>query len=550
MKQHSFTAGFLFCGLGAGARGFLEAQGRLAHDVGHFTSLGGIDNDALACADFETLTNSKATCADVATLTPAELKGAWGERRPDVVFTSPPCKGFSGLLSGAKAQSPEYQRLNQLVFQGLFLVLETWPEVPPLIVLENVPRIATRGAELLAKVRQLLGRYGYVFHEATHDCGEVGGLAQHRRRYLLVARHPRQVTAYVYKPPKRRVKACGEVLGGLPMPEDGDAGVLHRMPRISWLNWVRLALIPAGGDWRDLPRAMEPAPTNAAKHQSKYRVHDWAEATGTIIGADSLGSGALSVADPRLELPKPAHRGVMGVIGWEDAAGTVTGGTWPMNGRFSVADPRLTQAVALQGTAAGADAFKGRPGLFGVNDWDAPSPTVTGRASVSGGTTAASVADPRILELLPHVPLGFRPRGNSKGPYGVLSWEEAAATVTGAGQVDNGACSVADPREAPESAPVIVAADGTWHRPLTTLEFATLQGLPAMVKGQPLQLAGRRASGWRERIGNAVPVQAATAIAESLLMALVATAAGGWVLGGTGIWVRRRDGYAEEAAAA
>jgi site-specific DNA-cytosine methylase len=102
---------------------------------------------------------------------------------------------------------------------------------PPLLALENVPRIATRGAELLAKVRQLLSRYGYAFHEANHDCGEVGGLAQHRRRYLMVARHQKSCTAYVYKPPKLRVRGCGEVLGELPMPTDPDAGRCTRWRR-------------------------------------------------------------------------------------------------------------------------------------------------------------------------------------------------------------------------------------------------------------------------------------------------------------------------------
>jgi len=45
-------------------------------------------------------------------------------------------------------------------------------------------------------------------------------------------------------------------------------------------------------------------------------------------------------------------------------------------------------------------------------------------------------------------------------------------------------------------------------------------------------------------------VKAAKAIADSLLTALVASAVGGWALGGTGIWVRQRDGWAQNAGAA
>lgn len=459
-QPREFTAGFLFCGLGAGALGFLQGEGRLGSDRGRFRSLGGIDNDAHACTDFELLTKSPAWCTDLSSITPEALKARWGERRPDAIFTSPPCKGFSGLLSNARAAEQKYQELNSLVFKGLFLICETWREVPPLIVLENVPKIQTRGAELLGKARQLLAQYGYVFHEGTHDCGEVGGLAQHRRRYLLVARQPKAVTAYVFRPPKLRVRGCGEVLGSLPMPSNPDAGVLHTLPNISRLNWVRLALIPAGGDWRDLPKAI--APPQAGTHQSKFHVTDWAQPMGTVIGADSLGSGAPSVADPRLD-----H-----------------------------GDSRLLEFVPLGRAGQGADSFKGRPGLFGVNGWEEPMPTVTGRATVSGGTTVAAVADPRVTSPVP----------------------------------------------------LIVAKDGTWHRPLTTLEFAALQEIPTTIDGRPLRLAGGSSSAWRERIGNAVPVKAARAIADSLLTALVATAVGGWALGGTGIWVRQRDGWAQDAA--
>lgn len=154
-----------------------------------------------------------------------------------------------------------------------------------------------------------------------------------------------------------------------------------------------------------------------------------------------------------------------------------------------------------------------------------PARAVTG-PGVNGGY---GVADPRVLEA---VQLGCEPRA---GTYGVIGWEQAAATVTGSVSIDNGTGAVADPRDTKEL-PVIVASDGTWHRPITTLEFAALQGISTILSGKPLQLAGKSSSAWRERIGNAVPVQAAKAIADSLLTALVATA---WV---GGAWVAPASG--------
>lgn len=65
---------------------------------------------------------------------------------------------------------------------------------------------------------------------------------------------------------------------------------------------------------------------------------------------------------------------------------------------------------------------------------------------------------------------------------GVMEWDQPAKTVIGSGDIHAGAAAVADPRM-PEpndrGVYVIIAEDGTWHRPVTTFEMAMLQGLPA-----------------------------------------------------------------------
>ena len=134
------------------------------------------------------------------------------------------CKGFSGLLSEKQAKQARYRKLNKLVLDWVRLMLEAWPQPPRLFLLENVPRIAgPRGKRFLAAVRARLRRAGYVFHQGTHDAGELGGLAQRRQRFLLVARHPGRCAPLLYQPPKKRVRGCGEVLEALPLPGDGGA---------------------------------------------------------------------------------------------------------------------------------------------------------------------------------------------------------------------------------------------------------------------------------------------------------------------------------------
>ncbi len=531
MADLEFTALFPFCGLGAGARGFVDAEVRLFGQRAAFRALGGIDIDPEGCADFERLTGAPAWCTDVEAITGAELRARYGARAPDVVFMSPPCKGSSGLLSAEKAASAKYQRMNLLALEWTRRMLDAWPDPPALVLLENVPRITTRARGMLRSLRTMLRAAGYVFHDGYHDCGEIGGLAQHRRRYLLVARHARKLPPLLYQPPTRRVRGCGEVLGALPLPEDPSAGPLHRLPRISWLNWVRLALIPAGGDWRDLPGVLEDGEARRARW-ARHGVAAWEHPTGTVAGSGS--NGVANVADPRpfaLDSCKPSrHHNKYRVHGWDDAAGTVIGATRPGSGAPAVADPAWFR------------------GTYGVNAWSDAGPTVTGRAAPSTGRF--SVGDPRVRRAF-------------DAGYAVLRWNQAARTIAGTSAVGCGAYAVAEPRlddlalglravtdeelaaaaatprKPPPFLPVIVAEDGTWHRPMTTLELAALQGLPTQLDDGPLDLAGGAVSRWRERIGNAVPCPTARAIAEQMLVTLAHGALETFALcGGSPVWVR------------
>jgi site-specific DNA-cytosine methylase len=619
VKIKEYTALFLFCGLGGGALGFQQASARLFGHEARFRSVGGIDIDPAACADFEYLTGSPALCTDIARMSPAELRAFAGPVAPDVVFSSAPCKSFSGLTDPALARSPEYVAMARLYVTGVELLLSTWDVPPRLIILENVPRILSSGASLVAEVLEVLEAAGYQATISTHDCGELGGLAQRRRRALLVARYVRRCPALLYQPTRRPVRACGEVLGELPMPEDPAAGPMHRMPRISWLTWVRLALIPAGGDYRDLPGALQQLQqqreTGAAdvapgeRFGGAFSVYGWDEATGTVVARPSAG-GAPSVADPRVGLYDNNHqvqrwdaagRTVIGatrpgsgaacvadpraagfsnshvVAAWDSASRTVVAvGNRPIAGGPSVADPRVpfpgSCGVTPWGASAGTVTTGGRPskGAFSVADprakwfdhayrvlpWSDPSFTVHGQGNP--GTGAYTVTDPRVTDGVE--PLDCAPRA---GAYGVLPWEEAARTITAAGQIDNGPFAVADPRR-PEDPPaaiidnprrspfvlvgkrrvnvpvVIIAEDGTWHRPMTPLELARLQDLPAFVNGAPLKLHGDNVGAWVERTGNAVPVGAARAIAEQMLLTLLAADVGAGLLPSGGlVWVER-----------
>ena len=567
----------LFCGLGGGARGFNRATARVGSLQANFRCLGGIDVDAAAIRDFSRLAGVPGTCldlfdreqylafhgqeppADWREATTADIHTAFGHENPDIVFLSAPCKGFSGLLSESKSKTAKYQALNRLTLRGVWLTLEAYAHTAPipLILFENVPRIATRGRALLDRITALLRSYGYAVAETTHDCGELGGLAQSRKRFLLVARHMASVPPFLYEPPKRSLHGVGDVLGRLLLPGDLRAGPMHRVPSLQWQTWVRLAFVKAGSDWRSLAQlrvvdgklADYGLAPDTSWHSGALGVTPWAEASGTVTAGGRVGQGAFSVADPRR-----AEFGQYGVKTWDEPSQVVIGKAAVGAGQFAVADPRHAGAPkfnniykVVQWSATGPAVTGGKDlavadprareamfhNAYRTVPWSAASQAITGQHAPTNG--AMCVADPR--------PGMNRSRGDDwfgGGHFGVLPWQTSSGAVSAAAGYDNGHWSVADPRLPEQSdrlVAIIRALDGTWHRPFTTLELAALQSL--VDPEEHLELEGLSDAGWRERIGNAVPPDAAQAIAETMGRTLLMAWSGtGFMLSNLPIWVQ------------
>lgn len=483
------------CGLGGGAKGFSRAQPRVGNMKGVFRSIGGVDIDPAAIRDFNRFSGGReGTVMDLFSreqyiafhgkepppewreVTPADIRNAAGGERPNIVFISSPCKGASGLLREELSLTPKYQALNQLTLRCIWLMTEAWADDPvDLIVFENVKRLETRGRHLLDQINQILQSYNYAVAETSHDCGELGGLAQSRKRFLLVARHTEKVPPFLYEPEKKRLQSVGDVLGRMPLPGDASAGPLHRIPRLQWKTWVRLAFVQAGSDWRSLKDL------NVHNGQLKdflivpefFRdylgVNKWEENCGAISGRGTPTTGAYSVADPRFD-SGTYNCGQYGVCGWEETMGAIINVKSPGQGMFAVQDKRLRENVDLHSM------------MFGIVQSD-------DKGSVDLSCDTHPLSESRL------------PAMNEK-------------TVA-----------------------VIRSLDNTWHRPFTTLELAALQSL--VDPEEYLELDGLNDSDWRERIGNAVPPHAAQAIAEVMGTTLLLAWSGEtFVLNAMPIWVR------------
>lgn len=580
-----FTHFHFCCGIGGGAKGFNKASPRVGAMAARFRCLGGVDVSPAAIRDFNriagvpgtvmdlfsrgqyTAFHGKEPPADWREMGPTDIRRAAGNERPNVVFISSPCKGASGLLSETMSLTPKYQALNELTLRCIWLMAEAWADDPvDLIVFENVPRLATRGRHLLDQINQVLQRYGYAVAETTHDCGELGGLAQSRKRFLLVARHAEKVPPFLYEPEKKRLRAVGDVLGRMPFPGDTSAGPMHRIPRLQWKTWVRLAFVEAGSDWRSLNRlAVENGHLSEylivpEMHRGVLGVNGWGEPIGTVTSRSMPMNGNFGVADPRFD-SGVYDCGQYGLCGWNETMGAVINVKSPGQGTFAVQDPRppqrdlfgkyaITRWDRGTGTVIGGDdsgaygvadprstsSFDGA-GKYQVTPFDQHAGTVI--AASTTGQGAFAVADPRTS-------LNARQQGDAYltgGHYGVVPWDSPSGAVSAAARQDNGRWSVADPRidvlPAPDQKTVAIirALDGTWHRPFTTLELAALQSL--IEPEEYLLLDGMSDSVWREHIGNLVPPDAATAIAEVMGTTLLLAGAGEtFVLSATPIWVR------------
>lgn len=416
-----------FCGLGAKTLGLLRARSRSGS---RFESIGAFDVDPVAVADFQLLTGALAQVVDLGKIKPWELAKRC-EGVPDVVVLSPPCKGFSGCLPESMSKQEKYEALNRLALQSIKLAVTAWPgQLPKLILLENVPRMISRGKKWLAKITKLLRKHDYEIDLEPHDCGEWGGLAQKRERLLLVARLRSACPSYLLRPANLGLRPMSTVLWQLPPPVPGSTagGPHHRLPEINALNWLRLSAIPAGQDWRCIPERVhlvdaDPRlPNDGRRHAGKYGPQDPSRPAHAVIAEARTGKGWSDIADPRCGGdPHGRQSGLYGVSSSEGQSHTVVAAARAGSHSWaSVTDPRLDERSTRQN------------GGFGVNDSERPGHSVLAEGSVRN--TWSSVSDPRLDCT------------QRAGSYGVSDSGTPSGTVVAHAHIDNSTTAIADPR--------------------------------------------------------------------------------------------------------
>jgi site-specific DNA-cytosine methylase len=476
----------MFAGSGGCTSGFDEEG---------FETIAAVDNDADACADLDYLLNrAVAVTANIMKMEPADLRRICGPRRPDVYVCTPPCKGWSRLLDKKKRKSAKYVEMCSLAVRAVWLGMYAWDEPPPLIVIENVRGMATEGREMMDIIRSELRRFGYLFDIRTHNVGKLGNLAQSRERCLFVARDPKRCPAFLMVPVEHPLRPCGDELGKLPPPiMDARSDSMHRLPQLSARNWLRIAAIRAGKDWKDLPARIRLGGDETNRHDSKFGVERWDGPAHTVVGVGNrVPSGWSAVQDPRIRQDGASEprNGNYGVEDPDQPAHTIRGEHRVWSAPASYADRKIgghpppapaVKAKRARKPAAGQaalfelgaepDTDVGQPHLpavdlrvsnhggdrqnggFGVNAWERPAHTVVGHADVANTWACASTPlGPRRRAGWATGRRGDRggavdPRLTCKqwsGSYGVNDPAEPSPTILAAMRHDNASASYAD----------------------------------------------------------------------------------------------------------
>ncbi len=258
----------LFCGCGGLSVGF---------QMDGYRVLGGVDHDLAALQTFaHNFPGAKALDSDLASKSAgADLRRELGRAKVDVVVAGPPCQGFS--LTGPRNFDDPRNRLYLAVFD---VVREL---APAAFVIENVRGMASLyGGQVRDEVVRRFAKLGYSTVSEVL-CAADYGVPQLRHRLFFVGLRSDLGIFRFPQPshgPGRQsgFVSCREAIGDLPPlepPEFGSEEAAHSSkPKTAYQRLMRgsetslfnhvatrhtdlvrgvIALVPAGGDHKDLP---------------------------------------------------------------------------------------------------------------------------------------------------------------------------------------------------------------------------------------------------------------------------------------------------------
>jgi DNA (cytosine-5)-methyltransferase 1 len=312
MGKEKHTAIDLFCGAGGLTLGLKKAG---------FKVVAGVELNSEVTKTYKANhRKTKLLIKDVREVTGKELLNAAGVKRIDLIAGCPPCQGFSQLTEKYKREDPR----NDLVLEMARIIEEIKPKM---VMMENVPKIATKGKKMLDEFVSRLTKMGYCVNKGILQMADYG-VPQSRRRFVLLAGKGFEIP--------------------LPNPTHYRKGDEAKKLK----PWITLSEVI-----KSTKKPVTLAVANEKGGPEKFNWHvvrDLQE-----ISIERLR--AIREGDNRLALPlhlrpkchktkKAGFRNVYGRLSWNNVSGTITSGcTTPCMGRFG--HPTENRTISIREAA-------------------------------------------------------------------------------------------------------------------------------------------------------------------------------------------------------
>lgn len=257
--KKKLTAIDLYCGAGGLTLGLKRAG---------FNVVAGVEvNPEIAKTYKANHRTTKLLIKDVREISGKEILELTGLKEIDFVAGCPPCQGFSSLTSKYRREDPR----NVLILEMARIIEELRPKA---VMMENVPRIETRGKPILDEFVSRLEFMGYNVNKGVLQLADYG-VPQSRRRFVLLAGkgffidHPKRT--HCRKGDKKRKlnpwpKLAG-VIKGMSAPVTLSQARKNGGPKkFNWhvvgdlkkISVSRLKALKAGGSRKSLPKKLRP----------------------------------------------------------------------------------------------------------------------------------------------------------------------------------------------------------------------------------------------------------------------------------------------------